>query len=70
MKPFFKDHTSYGAVLAMLLLPPVIAMAFWPDKPGLSKVLWSLAVAFLPWEQCFPSPAGWVSLVVAAVSGC
>ena len=39
MKPFFKDHTSYGAVLAMLL-PPAIAMVWRRHKTSLARVLW------------------------------
>ena len=33
MKPFFRDHTSYGAVLAMLL-PPALAM-IWSQNQSL-----------------------------------
>ena len=28
MKPFYKDHTSYGAVLAMAI-PPMLALLTW-----------------------------------------
>ena len=65
MKPFFRDHTSYGAILAMLL-PPAVAL-FWRDKQGLfQKVLWALAVAFLTVATVLSyTRAAWVSLVVA-----
>ena len=65
MKPFFKDHTSYGAVLA-LMLPPVIAMAWRAQQTTLSKVLWTLGAAwlFLGTVLSF-TRAAWVSLAAA-----
>ncbi|MDP7436047.1 MAG: hypothetical protein QF427_07450, partial [Flavobacteriales bacterium] len=66
MKPFFKDHTSYGAVLA-LLLPPVIAMAFHTRQSTLSKVLWSLGAGWLALGTVLSfTRAAWVSLAAAA----
>lgn len=65
MKPFFKDHTSYGAVLAMLF-PPAVAMAWRFSQTTLSRVLWTLGAAwiFLGIVLSF-TRAAWVSLAVA-----
>ena len=65
MKPFFKDHTSYGAVLAMLL-PPAIAMAWRTQQSALSRVLWTLAVAWISLGTVLSfTRAAWVSLAAA-----
>lgn len=65
MKPFFKDHTSYGAVLAMLL-PPAIAMAWRTQQSTLSRVLWTLAVAWISLGTVLSfTRAAWVSLAAA-----
>ena len=65
MKPFFKDHTSYGAVLA-LMLPPVVAMAFQSRQSTLSKVLWSLGAGWLALGTVLSfTRAAWVSLAAA-----
>jgi len=66
MKPFFKDHTSYGAVLA-LLLPPAIAMAFQTRQSTLATVLWSLGAGWLAMGTVLSfTRAAWVSLAAAA----
>ena len=66
MKPFFKDHTSYGAVLAMML-PPAIAMAWRTHQTTLSKVLWTIGVAWLAIGTVMSfTRAAWVSLAAAA----
>ena len=65
MDPFFKDHTSYGAVLAMLL-PPAIAMAWRTQQSTLSRVLWTLAVAWISLGTVLSfTRAAWVSLAAA-----
>ena len=62
MKPFFKDHTSYGAVLAMLL-PPAIAMVWKKHKTSLARVLWGLGVVWLSVGTVLSyTRAAWVSL--------
>jgi O-antigen ligase len=62
MKPFFKDHTSYGAVLAMLL-PPAIAMVWRKHKTALARVLWGLGVVWLSVGTVLSyTRAAWVSL--------
>ena len=55
MKPFFKDHTSYGAVLAMML-PPAVAMAWRTHQSSLARVLWSICTGWLALCIVFSSP--------------
>ena len=65
MKPFFKDHTSYGAVLAMMI-PPSLAMAWRSRQSSLSRVLWAMGVGWLVLGTVFSfTRAAWVSLAVA-----
>jgi putative inorganic carbon (hco3(-)) transporter len=65
MKPFFKDHTSYGAVLAMML-PPTIALAWRANQSTLSRVLWWLGAAWLTVGTVLSfTRAAWVSLAAA-----
>lgn len=65
MKPFFKDHTSYGAVLAMMI-PPSLAMAWRSQQSSLSRVLWAIGVGWLVLGTVFSfTRAAWVSLAVA-----
>ena len=67
MKPFFKDHTSYGAVLAMMI-PPSLAMAWRSQQSSLSRVLWAMGVGWLVLGTVFSfTRAAWVSLAVAGV---
>lgn len=67
MKPFFKDHTSYGAVLAMML-PPVIAMAWRSRQSSLARVLWFMCTGWLALGIVFSyTRAAWVSLAAAGV---
>ena len=65
MKPFFKDHTSYGAVLAMLL-PPAVAMVWKKHKTPLTRVIWGLGVVWLSVGTVLSyTRAAWVSLAAA-----
>lgn len=65
MKPFFKDHTSYGAVLAMVL-PPAIAMAWRKEQSTLSRVLWTLGAIWIAAGTVLSfTRAAWVSLAAA-----
>ena len=67
MKPFFKDHTSYGAVLA-LMLPPAVAMVFQSRQSTLSRVLWTLGAIWVATGTILSfTRAAWVSL---AAAGC
>jgi O-antigen ligase len=66
MKPFFKDHTSYGAVLAMLL-PPAIALLLKKDRPTITRVLLGMSTFVLTIGIVFSfTRAAWVSLVGVA----
>lgn len=67
MKPFFKDHTSYGAVIA-LLLPAALAMAWRVKQSSLAKVLWVTAAGWLTLGLIFSfTRAAWVSVAAAVV---
>ena len=67
MKPFFKDHTSYGAVIAMLL-PAALAMAWRVKQSSLAKVLWVTAAGWLTLGLIFSfTRAAWVSVAAAVV---
>ena len=62
MKPFFKDHTSYGAVLAMLF-PPAIALLLKKDRPTITRVMLGLSTFILAIGIVFSfTRAAWVSL--------
>lgn len=66
MKPFFKDHTSYGAVMAMFL-PPAIALLSKRSRPTLTKVMLAIATGVIALGLVFSfTRAAWVSLVVVA----
>ena len=66
MKPFFKDHTSYGAVIAMLF-PPAIALLSKRNRPTLMKVMLAIATGVIAMGLVFSfTRAAWVSLVVVA----
>lgn len=61
--PFFMDHTSYGAALA-LTVPIVVAFAI-SAKKGISKTfLWLLSGFFLSALILSYSRAAWLSLVI------
>tara|TARA_B100000780_G_C21126659_1_gene457449 strand:+ start:2439 stop:3881 length:1443 start_codon:yes stop_codon:yes gene_type:complete len=65
MKPFFKDHTSYGAVLAMMF-PPAIALLSKKDRPALSKLVLAVATAIIAIGLVLSfTRAAWVSLAGA-----
>ena len=66
MKPFFKDHTSYGAVMAMFL-PPAIALLSKRSRPTLTKVMLAIATGVIALGLVFSfTRAAWVSLVIVA----
>jgi len=65
MEPFFKDHTSYGALLAMFL-PIIICFLFSTRYGALTKVLiFGVLVIFATGTVLSYTRAAWVSLVVA-----
>ncbi len=71
MKPFFKDHTSYGAVLAMMF-PPAVALLLKKDRPEITRVLLGISTCILAVGIVFSfTRAAWVSLVgVGAIYTC
>ena len=69
MSPFFKDHTSYGAVLAMFWFP-VLIMLLKPGRAALRKL--GLGAAFLILTTGLIlsfTRAAWVSIVAAGGIG-
>lgn len=63
MKPFFKDHTSYGAVLAMIL-PPAIALTLNKNRTGITRVMLAMATGIISLGLILSfTRAAWVSLV-------
>lgn len=65
MSPFFKDHTSYGAVLA-LVFPAVLAM-FFVAKDGVQRTLISILITIQVFGIFFSyTRAAYLSLVGAA----
>ncbi len=66
MWPFFKDHTSYGAILALMF--PMVLFHFYNEKKGsVIKVLWMIVLAiFVIGIILSYTRAAWVSLVGAA----
>jgi len=67
MNPFFRDHTSYGAVLAMFI-PVLVALAVWYHRKGnllQNIVVWVLTVLFLLATVLSYTRAAWLSLAVA-----
>ena len=66
MKPFYNDHTAYGAVLAMFL-PIVVGLFFLPGIPKWKRVLYALmAVVFALGLYLSYSRAAWLSVMGAA----
>ena len=69
MDPFFKDHTSYGAVLAMFWFP-VLALLLKPNRQAIGKLGIGLAFAVLTLGLVLSfTRAAWVSLAAAAALG-
>lgn len=67
MEPFFKDHTSYGAVLAMFF-PVVIGQLFLSKKNALLTFLYYLAFLVITIGLVLSyTRAAWISVFAAAV---
>ena len=63
MNPFYKDHTSYGAVLAMVI-PPVLALLTWRRFSAFLRLALLGVLAILITGMIFSyTRAAWVSLV-------
>ncbi len=65
MNPFYNDHTSYGAMLAMYL-PPIIFLAFQRDSPRNIKIIaFFMFFVFLTGLVFSYTRAAWLSIVGA-----
>jgi putative inorganic carbon (hco3(-)) transporter len=65
MTPFFNDHTSYGALLAMFI-PYLTAVLFLPNlKPTLKVLLVALLLLFVVALVLSISRAAWASVIFA-----
>lgn len=68
VRPFFNDHTSFGAALAFLI--PVCIWFVYTTRPGLKKLLYLLALLLFTAGIIFSySRAAWISLFIAAGFG-
>lgn len=66
MKPFYNDHTAYGAILAMFL-PIALGLMFLPDITKSKRVFYAiLAVVFTIGLYFSYSRAAWLSFIGAA----
>jgi len=65
MKPFYNDHTAYGAALAFML-PITVGFFFLPENKSYHKIFYSIIslVLLMGFYLSF-SRAAWLSLVVA-----
>lgn len=67
MQPFFKDHTSYGAVLAMFF-PVIFGLMFNPKYSGWMRAgVFAIALIFAAGIILSYTRAAWVSLAGAAL---
>lgn len=67
MDPFFKDHTSYGAAIAMYV-PIVVALFFTEKTNALGKTLLGTAFVIIIVGLVLSfTRAAWVSVVLAAI---
>ena len=65
MTPFYNDHTSYGAMLAMYL-PPLILFAFDKDSPrGIRYFAFFMLLLFITGLIFSYTRAAWLSLIFA-----
>ena len=63
--PFFRDHTSYGAILAMLL-PFAVGFAINPKyTPALHLLSWLMAMILLVALLFSYTRAAWISVIIA-----
>lgn len=67
MRPFYNDHTSYGAILAMYI--PIIAGLFFLAKNQVTKrvILLGLLSVFLTALVLSYTRAAWISVIAAVI---
>jgi len=69
MYPFFKDHTIYGAIIAMIL-PLLLAWYFSEKYAPLIQILLSVMIIIVLFGLYFSySRAGWLSIVASIIVG-
>lgn len=67
MSPFFKDHTSYGAMLAFFF-PALLGLTFFNTKSNQMKALMGIVViVFLAGIILSYTRAAWLSLIAALI---
>lgn len=65
MNPFYNDHTSYGAMLAMYI-PPIIFLAFHRDSPrNLKMIAYIMLLLFITGVIFSYTRAAWLSIACA-----
>ena len=70
MKPFYNDHTAYGAITAFFAFI-YLGMIFLPNIKGWQRLLYiGFATIFLVGLLFSYSRAAWISFVAAAAFGC
>jgi len=63
--PFYKDHTSYGAILAFYI-PPIVTMAFVKTNSTRKKLAFGIVLFIITTGIIFSySRAAWVSLIAS-----
>jgi O-antigen ligase len=66
MQPFYNDHTSYGAILAMFI-PILFGFLFFKDYSFRFKIFIGFLLAFFIFATVFSyTRAAWISLLAAA----
>ncbi len=66
MRPFFSDHTGYGAMLAMII-PAVIGLSWFSNYHKAVKILLTGLIIFTFWALALSySRAAWLSLIAAS----
>lgn len=65
MEPFYRDHTSYGAAIAMFFFSVYGFLFFKKVHPSLKILMWVLAVVFATGLVFSYTRAAWVSVFLA-----
>lgn len=69
MTPFYKDHTSYGAILSMYW-PVLFGFLLWPNlKPTKKAIIFIILLIFSMALVLSYTRAAWISLIAALVFG-
>lgn len=67
MQPFFKDHTGYGAIVAMYMPPIVATLTLDRVRPNMKIAVFMVLLVFLAGVIFSYTRAAWVSLAVGFV---